>query len=68
MKVISIAIVRTGSDLNDPIPLSVTNDLSTFGFFQRQVCVLFRNHDDEPLCMICAVSQKCDFTLNVMFI
>ena len=37
MKVISIAIVRTGSDLNEPIPLSVTNDLSTFGFFQRQV-------------------------------
>lgn len=36
MKVISIAIVRTGSDLNEPIPLSVTNDLSTFGFFQRQ--------------------------------
>jgi hypothetical protein len=37
MKVISIAIVRTGSDLNEPIPLSVTNDLSSFGFFQRQV-------------------------------
>jgi hypothetical protein len=37
MKVISIAIVRTGSDLNEPIPLSITNDLSTFGFFQRQV-------------------------------
>jgi synaptobrevin homolog YKT6 len=37
MKVVGIAIVRTGSDLNEPIPLTVANDLSSFGFFQRQV-------------------------------
>jgi hypothetical protein len=38
MKIIGIAVVRTGSDLNEPIPLTVANDLSSFGFFQRQVC------------------------------
>lgn len=37
MKIIGVAVVRTGSDLSDPIPLTVANDLSTFGFFQRQV-------------------------------
>jgi hypothetical protein len=37
MKVVGIAIVRTGRELNEPIPLTVTNDLSSFGFFQRQV-------------------------------
>ena len=37
MKVVGIAIVRTGRELNEPIPLTVTNDLSQFGFFQRQV-------------------------------
>lgn len=37
MKIVGIAIVRTGPELNDPIPLSVANDLSSFGFFQRQV-------------------------------
>lgn len=36
MKVVGIAIVRTGSDLNDPIPMTVASDLSSFGFFQRQ--------------------------------
>ena len=37
MKLLGLAVVRTGSDLNEPIPLNVTNDLSSFGFFQRQV-------------------------------
>jgi hypothetical protein len=37
MKIVGLAIVRTGPDLNEPIPLSVANDLSSFGFFQRQV-------------------------------
>ena len=37
MKILSIALVRTGSDLNEPIPLTVAHDLSSFGFFQRQV-------------------------------
>ena len=37
MKVVGIAVVRTGSDLEDPIPLTVASDLSSFGFFQRQV-------------------------------
>jgi hypothetical protein len=38
MKLVGISVVRTGSDLNEPIPLMVANDLSSFGFFQRQVC------------------------------
>lgn len=37
MKVVGIAVVRTGSDLSEPIPLTVASDLSSFGFFQRQV-------------------------------
>lgn len=36
MKIVGIALVRTGPDLNEPIPLTVANDLSSFGFFQRQ--------------------------------
>ena len=37
MKILGISIVRTAADLNDPVPLSTANDLSSFGFFQRQV-------------------------------
>ena len=37
MKIVGLAIVRTGSDLNEPIPLTVATELSSFGFFQRQV-------------------------------
>jgi len=35
MKIVGISVVRTGSDLPEPILLSVANDLSSFGFFQR---------------------------------
>jgi len=41
MKIVGIAVVRTGSDLNEPVPLVVANDLSSFGFFQRQVRKLY---------------------------
>jgi hypothetical protein len=51
MKIIGIAVVRTGSDLNDPIPLTVANDLSSFGFFQRQVC--------QCLLFQCCVLYQC---------
>jgi hypothetical protein len=37
MKIVGLAIVRTGSDLNEPVPLTVATELSSFGFFQRQV-------------------------------
>lgn len=36
MKVVSIAIFRTGASLPDPVPLSMACDLSSYGFFQRQ--------------------------------
>jgi hypothetical protein len=42
MKIIGIAVVRTGASLNEPIPLTVANDLSSFGFFQRQVGTMGR--------------------------
>lgn len=45
MKVVGIAVVRTGSDLPDPIPINVASDLSSFGFFQRQV--RSKNVDDN---------------------
>ncbi len=37
MKVVGITILRTGSSLTDPIPLCMACDLSSYGFFQRQV-------------------------------
>ena len=37
MKIVGLAVVRTGAELNEPIPLSVATDLSSFCFFQRQV-------------------------------
>ena len=39
MKIVGISIVRTASELNDPIPLTMACDLASFGFFQRQVGV-----------------------------
>lgn len=36
MKIVGLAILRTGSDIPDPIPLTMASDLSSFGFFQRQ--------------------------------
>lgn len=36
MKVVDITILRTDSN-QDPIPLSSASDLSSYGYFQRQV-------------------------------
>lgn len=36
MKIVGLAILRTGSDIPDSIPLTMASDLSSFGFFQRQ--------------------------------
>jgi hypothetical protein len=36
-KVIGISIVRSGPDLNEPIPVVMASDLASFGYFQRQV-------------------------------
>lgn len=35
MKIVGLSVVRTASDLPDPIILTNANDLSTFSFFQR---------------------------------
>ena len=37
MKIVGLAVLRTGKDLQDAIPLVMANDLSSYGFFQRQV-------------------------------
>jgi len=37
MKVVGLSILRTGPGLDEPLPLAVANDLSSFGYFQRQV-------------------------------
>jgi hypothetical protein len=37
VKVVGIAVVRTGAELNEPIPITMACDLASFGFFQRQV-------------------------------
>jgi hypothetical protein len=44
MKVVGITILRTGASLPDPIPLSMACDLSSYGFFQRQVRFVRRNN------------------------
>jgi len=40
MKVVGITILRMGGE--DPIPLSMACDLSSYGFFQRQVSIFWR--------------------------
>jgi len=37
MKIVSIVVLRTGKELEEAIPLVQTNDLTSYGFFQRQV-------------------------------
>lgn len=49
MKVYGIAIVRTGTDINEPVPMTVASDLSSFGFFQRQVCAHVLSTTLRPL-------------------
>ena len=34
---VSIAILRTGPDVAEPVPVSMACELSSYGFFQRQV-------------------------------
>mmetsp|Transcript_30220 Transcript_30220/g.40351 ORF Transcript_30220/g.40351 Transcript_30220/m.40351 type:complete len:201 (+) Transcript_30220:169-771(+) len=36
MKIVGITILRTGKDLEEPIPLTMACDLTSYGFFQRQ--------------------------------
>jgi len=50
MKIVGLAVVRVGKDLNDPIPMSVATDLSSFGFFQRQVGRSLQWHCDPGCC------------------
>jgi hypothetical protein len=37
VKVLAIAVVRTGTELPEPITCSMGTELSSFGFFQRPV-------------------------------
>jgi hypothetical protein len=37
VKILGLAVVRTGNDLPEPIPCTLATDLSSFGFFQRPV-------------------------------
>jgi hypothetical protein len=37
MKVLDISILRTAAGNEDPIPLVAASELSSFGYFQRQV-------------------------------
>jgi hypothetical protein len=37
MKIIGLSIVRADSGIQDPIPIVMACDLSSYGFFQRQV-------------------------------
>jgi hypothetical protein len=39
-KLLSLATVRTGKDLPDPIICSFATELSSFGFFQRPVSII----------------------------
>lgn len=37
MKILSLATVRTGNEIPDPIVCAMSSELSSFGFFQRPV-------------------------------
>ena len=37
MKLLSLATVRTGNEIPDPIVCAMSSELSSFGFFQRPV-------------------------------
>jgi hypothetical protein len=37
MKVVSITILRNGEEMAEALPLVQANDLTSYGFFQRQV-------------------------------
>mmetsp|Transcript_18545 Transcript_18545/g.27138 ORF Transcript_18545/g.27138 Transcript_18545/m.27138 type:complete len:201 (+) Transcript_18545:183-785(+) len=36
MKVVGLSILRTGNDLEDPVPITMACELSSYGYFQRQ--------------------------------
>eukprot|EP00565_Helicotheca_tamesis_P000207 CAMPEP_0185741066 /NCGR_PEP_ID=MMETSP1171-20130828/38759_1 /TAXON_ID=374046 /ORGANISM="Helicotheca tamensis, Strain CCMP826" /LENGTH=200 /DNA_ID=CAMNT_0028413009 /DNA_START=617 /DNA_END=1219 /DNA_ORIENTATION=+ len=36
MKIVGLTILRTGKDVEEPIPLTTACDLSSYGYFQRQ--------------------------------
>ena len=52
MKVVGITILRTGASLPDPIPMSMACDLSSYGFFQRQV------REDDVLLVVSEVVRE----------
>jgi len=37
VKVLALAVVRTGTELPEPITCAMSTELSSFGFFQRPV-------------------------------
>ena len=37
VKILGLAVVRSGNDIPEPIPCTMATDLSSFGFFQRPV-------------------------------
>ncbi len=62
MKIVGISILRTGKDVSEPIPLVVVQDLSSYGFFQRQVRI---DQMDQSICnrfyltVILIKAEKC---------
>jgi hypothetical protein len=45
VKLLALAVVRTGNELPDPIVCSFSTELSSFGFFQRPVSAIDTEHE-----------------------
>ena len=52
MKVVGLTILRAGKDLSDPIPISMACDLTSYGYFQRQVRYIRQNVHLVPLFLV----------------
>lgn len=44
VKLLSIAVVRTGNDIPDPVVVTLGTELSSYGFFQRPVSEIKRKN------------------------
>lgn len=58
VKIVGIAIVRADSGVPEPIPVTVACDLTSYGFFQRQVSLIAGSKRLAPS-FPCATEQAC---------
>jgi hypothetical protein len=57
VKILGLAIVRTGNDIPEPIPCTLATDLSSFGFFQRPVRTSVARYGSNATCVLCRLAS-----------